>query len=88
MKIIVDIPNYDGNGLDVIWETGSKYSVSVEANNVVISANKSGLVSLAKQMLYMAYNNLTTGSHIHYDSFFTRMTDEDFELVIEKEVDL
>lgn len=86
MKIIVDIPNYDGNGLDIIWETGSKYAISVEGKNVVISANKSGLVSLAKQMLYMAYSNLPTGSHVHYDSFFTNINDEDLELVIEKEV--
>ena len=35
MKIIVDIPTYDGNSLDVIWETGSKYRISVNDNNVV-----------------------------------------------------
>lgn len=84
MKVIVDIPNYDGNGLDVIWENGSNYAISVEENSVVVSANKSGLISLAKQMLYMAHNDLPTGSHIHYDSFFTHITNEDFELVIEK----
>lgn len=84
MKVIVDIPNYDGNGLDVIWENGSNYAISVEENSVVVSANKSGLISLAKQMLYLAHNDLPTGSHIHYDSFFTHINNEDFELVIEK----
>lgn len=86
MQITVDIPNYDGNGLDVIWETDSKYAISIKNNNVVISANKSGLVSLAKQMLYMAYNNLPRGSHVHYDSFFTGINDNDFQLIIEKEL--
>lgn len=86
MKVTLDIPNYDGNGIDVVWETGSKYEISIADNNVVISANKNALVSIAKQMLYMAYNNLPNGSHIHYDSFFTKMNEEEYELVIEKEV--
>ena len=85
MKVTLDIPNYDGNGIDVVWETGSKYAISIADNNVVISANKNALVSIAKQMLYMAYNNLPNGSHIHYDSFFTKMNEEEYELVIEKE---
>lgn len=87
MKIIVDIPDFDGNGLDVIWEEGSNYRVSIEANSVVISANKTGLTSLAKQMLYLAYNEVPAGSHIHYDSFFTKRDPEDIEIVIVKEDD-
>ena len=84
MEIVVNIPDYDENGLDVTWETDSKYEIKVEGNNVVILANKSGLVSFAKQMLYMAYNNLPLGSHVHYDSFFTHNPSSNFELVIEK----
>ena len=30
MKITLDIPCYDGNALDVVWETGSKYAINVE----------------------------------------------------------
>lgn len=83
MKIILDIPNYDGDSLDVVWENGSKYAINIDDNNVVISANKGALVSMAKQMLYMAYNDIPEGSHVHYDSFFTKINEE-FELVIEK----
>ena len=86
-KIKIDIPNYDGNGLDVIWETGAKYLISVNDNSVVVLANKRGLISLAKQMLYMAYNELPKGSHVHFDSFFTQSNDNDFELIIEKEIE-
>lgn len=86
MKIVVDIPNYDGSGLDVIWENGSKYMLNIEGDHVVISANRGGLISIAKQMLYMAYNDLPAGSHIHYDSFFTKRNETNIELVIEKEV--
>ena len=85
MKVTLDIPDYDENSIDVIWETGSKYTINIADNNVVISANKNALVSIAKQMIYMAYSNLPKGSHIHYDSFFTKMNEEEYELVIEKE---
>ena len=83
MKITLDIPDYDGDGLDVIWENGAKYAINIAYNSVVISADKAALVSIAKQMLYMAYNDLPGGSHVHYDSFFTKINGE-YELVIEK----
>lgn len=85
MKIIVDVPNYDGNGLDIVWESNAEYSIDVKNDNVLILANKNGLISLAKQMLYMAYNDLPLGSHVHYDSFFTKMVDNKFDLIIEKQ---
>ena len=84
MKIILDIPDYDGDSIDVVWEDGSNYFIMVNDNNVVLSANNNALVSIAKQMLYFAYNNLPQGSHIHYDSFFTKMNIEKYELIIEK----
>ncbi len=83
MKVSVIIPDYDGNGLDVIWENGAKYMVNVDENHVILSANKDGLISLAKQMLYMAYNDLEIGSHVHFDSFFTK-EENMCELIIEK----
>ena len=85
MKITVEIPDYDGNGLDVIWEPGAKYAIRVEANSVVLSANQNGLLSLAKQLLYLAHNDLPAGSHVHFDSFFTGRDAGGTELVIEKE---
>ena len=85
MKITLDIPDYDGDSVDVVWENGSKYAINIVDNNVVISANKGALVSMAKQMLYMAYNDIPEGSHVHYDSFFTKINEE-YELVIEKDI--
>ena len=85
MKISVDVPDYDGDGLDVIWEDGAKCTVHTVENQVVLSANRKGLISLAKQMLYLAYYDLPFGSHIHYDNFFCPKNFEDMELVIHKE---
>lgn len=87
MRITVNLPDYDGNGLDVIWEDESNYILDVNEHDIIISANKHGLISLAKQMLYMAYNDLPTGSHVHYDEFFTKMPTSNYELIIQKTED-
>lgn len=84
MKINIDIPDYDGNAIDVVWERKSDYKVEMNGREVIIAANDEGLVSLAKQMLYMACNNIPAGSHVHYDNFFTRNDTGKYELVIEK----
>jgi hypothetical protein len=85
MRLFIDIPDYDGNALDVIRETNADYTLEVDldSDNVVLSANTEGLVSFAKQLLYMAYHDLPCGAHIHYDSFFTKV-DCKYELIIEK----
>ncbi len=58
MNIHITIPDYDGQGTDVIWENGAKYDIKVfeEENEkmVLIRANKQGMISLAKQMIYFA----------------------------------
>lgn len=85
MKIILEVPDYDGEALDVIWENGANYKIDVSSNEIVLSANQQGLISLAKQMLYMAHNDLLIGSHVHYDSFFTKLNTSKFNLLIERQ---
>ncbi len=84
MKINLEIPDFDGNALDVIWDNDAEYRINVSHGEVVLSANKQGLISLAKQMLYMAYQDLPTGSHVHYDDFFVKSNASEFDLVIVK----
>lgn len=84
MKLEIEIPDYDGNAMDVIWEANANYAVKIFENDVIIKANAQGLISLAKQMMYMVYNNLPSGSHVHYDDFFTKLKNK-YDLVIEKE---
>ena len=79
------MPDYDGNGIDVIWEDESKYELKVFESEILLSANKKGLISLAKQMLYLANNDFhCSGAHIHFDSFFTKMDNAKYDLIIEK----
>lgn len=85
MYIKLNIPNYDGNAVDVIWDKGANFTATTDGVNIIIKANKSGLMSLAKQMIYMAYNDLPSGSHIHYDDFLLPNIGDEYCLVIEKE---
>lgn len=73
MKLKIDIPDYDGNAMDVIWNKGAEYTLDIVDNEIIMTANSCGLISIATQMLYMAYNQLPEGSHVHYDEFFTKI---------------
>ena len=83
MKIELEIPDYDGVGTDVIWEDGADYSLAVCEDSVVLRANRSGMLSFAKQLLYFACSDLPQGAHVHYDEFFTGHV-HDYELILEE----
>lgn len=49
------------------WIDGYEIRVNTEANEVVISSNREGLLSLASQLITLAESE--PGSHIHYDEY-------------------
>ena len=64
------------------WEDGFAIKVSVEHDNtVVISANKEGLLSLARQLETLA--NEKIGCHSHYD-VYNSLEEGSTELIVEK----
>ena len=63
------------------WVDGFEIRVSIENGEAVISANKEGLLSLAKQLTALAEED--TGSHIHY-SDYNSLEDGSAELIIER----
>lgn len=65
----------------MIWEDGFTIKVRGEEKEVVISANKEGLISLANQLNALA--NESIGSHIHYDEY-NSLEDGSSELIIER----
>ena len=68
--------------MDIEWEDGFAVKVSVdEGSTVVISANREGLLSLARQLTAMA--NEEVGSHIHYDEYKS-LEEGAHEMIIEK----
>ena len=48
------------------WVDGSEIRAAVENGEIVISANRAGLLSLAKQLAALADG--APGDHVHYDA--------------------
>ena len=82
MKKIEIIPYDTNKGIELFWEPDSKINVKSD-NEVLISANKQGLISLASHLLSLAQDEITTGTHIHLDEF-NSLEDGSCDLVIEK----
>ena len=53
--------------MKIPWNDGFKIEVKTTDNEVVISANKEGLLSLSRQLAALA--DESPGTHIHYDAF-------------------
>ena len=67
--------------MNIEWEDGFTIKVKVEENTVVISANKEGLLSLARHLTDLA--DAEVGRHIHYDEY--NSLEEDYsEMIIER----
>ena len=67
--------------MEMNWVDGFTIKVRVESGNVVISANKEGLLSLANQLRTLA--NEASGTHCHYDEY-NSLEDGSSEMIIEK----
>ena len=63
------------------WVDGFEIRVNIENGEAVISTNKEGLLSLAKQLAALAEED--PGSHIHYDQY-NSLEEGSAELIIEK----
>lgn len=68
MNLEINLPTYSEElGLQASWEPGFEIAVQVVANEIVIRANKQGLISLAKQLLILAQDEVPQGAHFHLD---------------------
>ena len=67
--------------MSIEWEEGFEIRVSIDKGQAVISANKEGLLSLAKQFAMLAEEE--PGSHIHYDEY-NSLEEGSVELIVEK----
>ena len=71
----------EGERMRIEWESGAEIRVTAEKASAVISANRAGLLSLARQLAALAEES--PGSHIHYDAF-NALEEGSAELIIEK----
>jgi hypothetical protein len=83
MELKINIPEYSGEGLRSEWEDGFEIEVKSDGDSIFILANKAGLVSLAKQLLTLAQDNVPSGFHFHFDDY-NSLEEGSTELIIEK----
>ena len=82
MKITVEIPEYKPEvGFRFLWEDNFEISTHTETNAVLISANKEGLISMARHLLSLAQENIPSGYHIHLDEY-NSLNDGSIELIV------
>ncbi len=67
--------------MKIEWADGYRISVNADNKEVTISANREGLLSLARQLQELADG--TPGDHIHYDEY-NSLEDGSAELIIER----
>jgi hypothetical protein len=84
MEILINISEYNPEtGFKFLWEDGFKISTDVEANKIVLFANKAGLISMAKHLLSLAQDEYYSGYHFHLDEY-NSLEEGSVELVIGK----
>ena len=67
MEICVDIEKYNPEeGLKYSWTDGFTIEVKIDNEEVMILANREGLISLATQLLTLAQSEVPSSSHFHY----------------------
>ena len=67
--------------MKIEWIDGYRISVNTDNKEVTISANREGLLSLARQLQALAAG--VPGDHIHYDEY-NSLEERSAELVIER----
>ena len=66
----LNIPDYSPDtGVVLNWENDFQIKVSAQDAEVLIEANKDGLVSLANHLLNLAQPSVPTGTRIHLDKY-------------------
>ncbi len=66
---------------EIEWAEGFVLRVTLRGGEATVSANREGLLSLAKQLAALA--EAPPGSHIHYDEF-NALEEGSAELIVEK----
>ena len=83
MEIKLKIPEYSDQGLKYEWENSFEIKTGINGREIIISANKAGLISLAKHMLTLAQDDVPIGHHMHLDEY-NSLEEGSIELIIEK----
>ena len=65
----IEVPNYDKKSFKFMWESGYFIKCHFYDNEIIIEANKEGLVSLARHLLELSQDAVPQFTHFHLDEF-------------------
>lgn len=82
-KMYVDVPEYTGHRLELVWDPDFTIHVSSADGSVTIEANSQGLISLARHMLALVQANVPEHSHFHLD-MYNALEEGSSELIVVK----
>jgi hypothetical protein len=84
MEFKYDPPRYsDTTGIRIEWERDVSLSAEVVSGDVIIQANRAGLLTFAKHLITLAQEAAPPGTHLHYDAG-NELEEGSLALVIEK----
>ena len=67
--------------MKIEWVDGFEIRAAVRNNSIVISANREGMLSLAKHLTVLADGE--PGDHVHYDEY-NSLEDGSAEIILER----
>jgi len=83
MKVEVTVPEYAAEiGLRIDWEPEAVIQVAVHEDEVLLKADRGGLVTLGRLLLSLAQDGIEDGFHVHLDPS-NGLQDGSAELIIE-----
>lgn len=84
MQILINVPDYNSEeGIKYIWENNFEIEVRGNGAEIVLIANKAGLISLATHFLTLAEDSVMPGVHLHYDEN-NSLEEGSYDLIIQK----
>ncbi|MER7951323.1 hypothetical protein ABTY59_28400 [Streptomyces sp. NPDC096079] len=86
MEQVIAVPDYrPGEGLRFAWDEGFEIDVSVGRSEVLIKANRAGLISLARHLLTLAQEEVRSGMHVHLTA--DQEIESETDLILERMAD-
>lgn len=84
MNVVINVNKYSKEGgIELKWESNYKIIVNNCNNELTISANREGLLSLANHMINISQLDVPIGTHIHLDEY-NSLEKGSVDLVIQK----
>jgi hypothetical protein len=67
MEMVLRVPEYDASrGLSFEWDEGFEIGVEVlSSSEILVTANRAGLISLARHLLTLSQDGIASGRHLY-----------------------